>query len=114
MLSYLRTGPESGTWEVAWVSGYCMLTRRTAFESVGGFDEDFFLYFEDVDLCARMRGEGWVVALVRDSVARHIESTSTRAVGKERLYRHGMCVYFSKHKGRQSRFWSSVLQRMPL
>jgi N-acetylglucosaminyl-diphospho-decaprenol L-rhamnosyltransferase len=114
MLSYLRTEPSGGTSRVAWVSGYCMLVRRSAFDSVGGFDGDFFLYFEDIDLCTRMRRAGWTVALVRDSVATHIESTSTRAVGKNRLYRQGMDMYFSKHGGKASRFWSGLLRSMPI
>jgi N-acetylglucosaminyl-diphospho-decaprenol L-rhamnosyltransferase len=114
MLSYLRTEPSGGTSQVAWVSGYCMLLRRLAFESVGGFDGDFFLYFEDIDLCTRMRRAGWTLALVRDSVATHIESTSTRAVGKNRLYRQGMDMYFSKHGSIVSRFWSGLLRSMPI
>lgn len=51
-----------GVHRVAWLDGSCMLVRRRAFEQVGGFDERYFLYFEDVDLCLRARREGFEVA----------------------------------------------------
>lgn len=57
LLDYDHASPRA----VDWVIGACMMARRSAVESVGGMDERFFLYFEDVDWCYRMSRQGWKV-----------------------------------------------------
>ncbi|MCP4229971.1 MAG: glycosyltransferase family 2 protein [bacterium] len=54
---FYDTGPAA----VPVLSGCCMLVRRSTFEDVGGFDERFFLFAEDIDLCARLCAAGWSV-----------------------------------------------------
>jgi hypothetical protein len=51
--------------EVDWVSGFCLMARRTILSDVGWFDEGFFMYSEDVDWCLRARRAGWKAALLR-------------------------------------------------
>lgn len=54
-----------------WVSGSCILVGRSALELLGGFDQDFFLYREDVDLCRRLRDNGYDVRFEPDAVCVH-------------------------------------------
>ena len=54
-----------------WVAGMFMMFPRNVFEQIGGFDERYFLYYEDVDICARLRLAGYRVALCRDVSAVH-------------------------------------------
>jgi N-acetylglucosaminyl-diphospho-decaprenol L-rhamnosyltransferase len=56
---------------IDWVSGTAMLLRRTAFDAVGGFDEDYFMYVEDVDLCWRLRKLHWRVAVAEKALVTH-------------------------------------------
>ncbi|WP_427129486.1 glycosyltransferase family 2 protein [Pseudarthrobacter sp. S9] len=56
---------------VDWICGASMLWRRDAFEQLGGFSEEFFLYFEDIDICRRALDAGWTVAIDGASVAVH-------------------------------------------
>ncbi|HWE70696.1 MAG TPA: glycosyltransferase family 2 protein [Acidimicrobiales bacterium] len=64
-------------WPVDWVSGACFLVRRSAFEQVGGFDERYFMYLEEVDLCWRLGRAGWKVAYVPAAVVTHHQGVST-------------------------------------
>ncbi len=54
-----------------WLSGACMLVRRDVLEELGGFDEGFFLYCEDMDLCRRLRAAGHEIRYEPSAVARH-------------------------------------------
>ncbi len=85
--------------EVDWVSGACMFVRREALEDVGLFDERFFLYWEDVDLCKRMAAGGWKViyyplAAVSHAVGASSEHNLIRSVFE---FHKSAYIYFMKH-----------------
>ena len=63
---------------VDWVSGACMLLRRDAFAAVGGFDERYFMYWEDADLCRRLRLRGYTIRYVPAACATHRVGQSSR------------------------------------
>ena len=63
--------------EVDWVSGACMLLPRSAFESVGGFDEGFPLYAEELDIATRLRDAGWRVVFTPTVEVIHAVGVST-------------------------------------
>jgi N-acetylglucosaminyl-diphospho-decaprenol L-rhamnosyltransferase len=61
-----------------WVSGACFLARRSALDELGGFDEAFFMFAEDMDLCWRAHQAGWIVGYVPGAEVTHIEGVSRR------------------------------------
>ncbi len=62
---------------VDWLSGACFLVRRSAFEAVGGFDEAYFMYAEDADLCWRLARAGWKATFVPTAEVVHTQGVST-------------------------------------
>lgn len=83
---------------VDWVSGAAMLVRRRAFAAASGFDERFFLYWEDVDLCKRLRAAGWDVLHVPHARVRHHRGASLANPDvRTRLYDAAADRYFQKH-----------------
>lgn len=97
LTSYLATLADAGPVALEWLSGFCLLIRMSAWIEAGGFDPSFFLYYEDVDLCLRLRGLGGAVVCLTDVVARHLGSVSVKKVGKSRLVLGGMICFFDKH-----------------
>jgi N-acetylglucosaminyl-diphospho-decaprenol L-rhamnosyltransferase len=64
--------------DAAWLSGACLALRSVAFASVGGFDEGYFMYVEDLDLCWRIRRAGWRVRYEPSAEVIHVQGVSSR------------------------------------
>jgi N-acetylglucosaminyl-diphospho-decaprenol L-rhamnosyltransferase len=92
-----------------WVSGACLLVRRTDAEAAGLLDERFFLYAEDVDFCASIRALGRRIMFSPAIEVIHLRGRSVRhapAVA-ERLYRLSQLAFYDKHHPR----WVPWLRR---
>jgi GT2 family glycosyltransferase len=87
--------------EPDWVSGACLMARRSALEAVGGLDEGFFLYEEDADLCRRIRAAGFRVVFTPEAVVRHrLGRSMEKAAARARAeYDRSHLRYYRKHNG---------------
>lgn len=87
---------------VPWISGACMFFRRSALEEIGGFDERFFLYFEETDWCLRALNRGKDIYHLPEITATHIGGTSTRPHYHRYLitYLKSAIDFYEKHKGK--------------
>jgi N-acetylglucosaminyl-diphospho-decaprenol L-rhamnosyltransferase len=83
-----------------WVSGACMLLRREALERVGGMDEDFFLYCEDADVCARVRDAGWDVRYEPLATVHHEGGASRPREELLPVLARNRVLYARKHAGK--------------
>lgn len=91
---------------VDWVSGSCMLLRMSAARAVGFFDERYFLYEEDADLCLRLRQASGKVMFVAQAVVVHALGTSmAKASARARTaYDESHRLYYRLHRGSFERF----------
>jgi GT2 family glycosyltransferase len=87
---------------VDWVSGACLLIRRSDFVSAGGFDERFFMYAEDVDLCAAVRARGRRVYFDASIQVVHLRgrSAATAATATALAHRRSQLAFYEKHHPR--------------
>jgi GT2 family glycosyltransferase len=85
----------SGTPE--WLSGACMLVRRSALEALGGLDERFFLYCEDMDLCRRMRAAGHEIRYEPAAAAHHVGGASSAPGQTLAIYARSRIRYARRH-----------------
>ena len=96
--------------EVEYLQGSCLLLRRTAIgERV--FDESYFLYFEETDLCARLREAGWKIFYFPGASIVHIVGSGAGHYDRERIVRfhESFVVYLKKHTGALPRFLFRVV-----
>jgi len=100
--------PPRGLSSVDWISGACILIRADAWKAIGGFDEGYFLYFEDVDLCRRLTDAGWTIGYEPEHHVTHLRGRSSDQASAqvEVWYRMGQLRYYAKH--------NSWLQRLML
>jgi len=85
-----------------WVSGACLLVRRGDAMAVGLLDERYFLYAEDVDFCAALRGLGRRILFTPDAQTVHLKGASgrSRPAATERAYRQSQLAFYAKHHPR--------------
>lgn len=83
-----------------WVSGACMLVRRAALDEIGPLDEGFFMYCEDIDLCARARARGWDVRFEPRATVHHEGGASRSRDDLLAVYARGRVRFAHKHAGR--------------
>jgi len=82
-----------------WVSGACLLVRRSDAEKVGGLDERFFMYTEDVDFCAAIRARGRRILFTPDVEVVHLRGRSAATVpdATREHYRRSQVAFYEKH-----------------
>jgi GT2 family glycosyltransferase len=99
-----------------WLSGACLLARRCAVEAAGLFDECFFLYFEDIDLCRRLRDLSYELVYFPSVRVVHLGgATTARDPWRNRLhYREGQLYYYEKHSSGVSVFLLRFFLRLDL
>jgi N-acetylglucosaminyl-diphospho-decaprenol L-rhamnosyltransferase len=91
---------------VDWVSGACFLVRRSAWEVVGGFDQAYFMYLEDVDLCWRLGRAGWAVAYEPAAQVVHVQGVSADRHPYRMLLAHHVSMWrFARRATPASRRW---------
>jgi GT2 family glycosyltransferase len=102
-LSRRNVGATSATepTETDWVSGACMMVRHDAFEAVGGMDEGYFLYWEDADLCRRLKNVGWRTTYWPGVRVVHSggRSSQTSPFGAALAFHRSAYRYYLKHGG---------------
>lgn len=99
---FLRTWSHDRARPVPWVRGAALAIRRAPFEAAGGFDERFFMYWEEVDLCRRLAAAGHEVHFTPATTVLHVRavSTSRRPDAMRRAWREGLRRYLRRHESR--------------
>lgn len=98
---YMSETQDDAIQPVDWLVGACLLVRREAYERVGGLDEGFFMYSEEMDWCRRFKTSGWeIVYLPTAAVIHHEGKSSEQVVAVRHIHFQSSKVrYFRKHYG---------------
>jgi GT2 family glycosyltransferase len=99
--------------EVDWVSGVCMIIRREAVEKAGYLDENYFMYYEDIDYCHTLKDAGWKIYYYPQAIIQHARGTSMKQNQDEVMkeYRKSQKYYYQKYCGTLSQIMLSLRNR---
>lgn len=101
-------------YQVSSVPGTALMIRRTVFKKVGGFDEHFFMYFEEQDLCKRIEELGHKLIILPQAKVYHALGSSTKKSNKDidRIFRESRFYYLKKHFGIWKAFLTEIFLRV--
>src|SRR6185503_12146807 len=101
---------------VDWIDGACLILRRSALDETGNFDERFFMYSEDEDLCFRLRQRGWLVCFCGAGSAFHHGAASSRLNKTAMLGRfyESQMLFLAKHRSQRSPFLYAAIMKAVL
>ncbi|MDD5290571.1 MAG: glycosyltransferase family 2 protein [Patescibacteria group bacterium] len=86
---------------VDWVSGAALAIRKNVWGKIGGFDENFFMYFEDIDLCKRAKNFGFKTVVLSSARLIHLGGKSVKiSVDRKKMYYDSQGYFFRKHYGK--------------
>ena len=91
-----------------WISGACLMIRRDVLEAIGGFDERYFLYCEDMDLCRRVRDRGYAVGFEPAVTCGHEGGASAPRAALFTVLAESRMLYARAHRGR----WDEAAERI--
>jgi GT2 family glycosyltransferase len=98
---YMLDTRDDATQEVDWINGSAMFVRREVYEQIGGFDEAFFMYSEELDWCYRAKQAGWQIVYLPAAQVTHYEAKSSEqaAAARDIHFNTSKVRYFLKYHG---------------
>ena len=104
-------GYRNNPFEVDWASGAALAVKKSIFERLGGFDEKFFMYFEDVDLCKRIKESGYKILVNPRASLTHLCGKSLSGFSKRKAYYYESQDYFyKKHYGAPQMYLMKIIR----
>lgn len=97
--------------EVEWVSGAAMLIRKEVFNKIGGFDEDYFLFYEDADICKGLKNAGYKIMFYPFSEIVHLKGENVNERFSDETYfyaKQSQLIYYRKHNNLLNRFFLRI------
>jgi N-acetylglucosaminyl-diphospho-decaprenol L-rhamnosyltransferase len=106
---YMADRPDDRHHDVDWLVGACIMVRADVVRRVGVFDDRFFMYSEEVDLCRRIKSAGWRIVYLPEAEVVHHEGRSSEQnlTARDLRFHESRFLYYAKHHGRG---WSLLLR----